>query len=135
MLLPAVLIIALGYHSDGFMTDDINYIWSNKCPTVFNKSQYALTLHHEFSLSEMEEQSLKENEVTYSNNQLLRLNEFNIHKVGDVLQPTIRAFLKISFSADKYDLIGNSHNYNLKYEWEMKQRQIQRNVPQTVSNP
>lgn len=120
-----------GYHSDGFMTDDINYIWCDKCPTVFNTSQYALTMHHEFSLSEMEQQSLKENEVTYPDNELLRLNEFNIHKVAEIKEPTIRSFLKISFSKDKYDLIGNSHNYLLNYQWEMKKRQIQRNVPQT----
>lgn len=121
-----------GYHSDGFMTDDINYIWCDVLPTVFNTSQYALTMHHEFSLTEMEQQSLKENEITYQPNALLRLNQFSIHKVADVDKTIQRAFLKISFSEDKYDLEGNSHNYLLKYDWEMNKRNVTRNIPQSI---
>ena len=121
-----------GYHSDGFMTDDINYVWSDKLPTVFNQSEYALTKHHEFSLTEMDIQSLKENEVTFGENTLLRLDEFNIHKVADVKEGCMRTFLKVSISKDKYDLLGNSHNYLLDYNWQMKKRQLERNIPQTV---
>lgn len=118
-----------GYHSDGFMTDDINYIWCDRDPTVFNKSQYALTMHHEYSLSEMDQQSLKKNEVRYKPNELLRLNQFNIHKVADVEKPSMRTFFKLSFSKEKYNLIGNSHNYDIDYEWEMKAREEIRNHP------
>jgi hypothetical protein len=118
-----------GYHSDGFMTDDINYIWCDKFPTIFNTSQYALTMHHEYSLSEMEAQSLSDKEVRYSDNELLRLNQFSIHKVADVERPSMRTFFKLSFSKDRYNLIGNSHNYLLKYDWEMKPREEIRNHP------
>jgi len=118
-----------GYHSDGFMTDDINYIWCDKYPTVFNKSQYALTMHHEYSLTEMEQQSLKENEVVYSEKELLRLDQYNIHRVAEVENTCIRTFFKLSFSKDRYNLIGNSHNYLLNYDWEMKPREEQRNHP------
>jgi len=34
----------MGWHSDGFLTDDINYIWSDKYPTIFNDSNFKLTL-------------------------------------------------------------------------------------------
>ena len=27
-----------GYHTDGFMTDDVNYIWCDNDPTTFNTS-------------------------------------------------------------------------------------------------
>lgn len=118
-----------GYHSDGFMTDDINYIWSDKFPTVFNTSPYSLTMHHEYSLSEMELQSLVENEVRYKENELLRLNQFSIHKVARITELALRTFVKISFSKEQYNLAGNSRNYLLKYDWEMKAREDVRNHP------
>lgn len=34
----------MGYHSDGFLTDDINYIWCDNNPTIFNISAFNLTL-------------------------------------------------------------------------------------------
>jgi hypothetical protein len=119
-----------GYHSDGFMTDDINYIWSDCNPTIFNRSKFALTLHDSISLVEMEAQACKENEVKYDDCVLLRLNQFNIHKVGEIEQPGLRTFLKVSFSIDKYNLIGNSHNHLLDYNWEMIERKFDRNIPQ-----
>ena len=122
----------MGWHSDGFLTDDINYIWCDKDPTIFNKTDFKLTLDDQISLLEMDQQAVKSNDMVYKNNQLLRLNQFNIHKVAPVINGGMRAFLKISFSKDKYDLIGNSHNYLLDYDWEMKPRKEERNIPQTI---
>jgi len=119
-----------GWHSDGFMTDDINYIWYNKDPTVFNSSEFVLTMDDELSLKQMAAYALPENNVVYPVNTLLRLDQFNIHRVGEAT-PGLRNFLKVSFSKDKYDLIGNSHNYKLNYQWDMKPRKEQRNIPQT----
>jgi len=121
----------LGYHSDGFMTDDINYIWSDANPTIFNNSDFTITQDDRISLSEMETQARAENQIVYRDNNILRLNQFNIHKVNECDFSGMRTFLKISFSVDKYDLIGNSHNYSLDYNWEMKLRQTERNIPQS----
>jgi hypothetical protein len=121
-----------GYHSDGFMTNDINYIWSDKQPTVFNNSEFQLSMDDAISMREMESQALAENEFCYPENTLLRLNQFNIHKVADVKDVSLRTFLKVSFSGDKYDLIGNSHNYLIDYEWDMRPRKEQRNIPQSI---
>ena len=120
-----------GYHSDGFMTNDINYIWCDKFPTVFNTSLFDLTQDDSISLSEMESQALKHNEFQYKEFDLLRLNQFNIHKVCEISHGDFRTFLKVSFSKDKYDLIGNSHNYEIDYSWNMKPRNFERNIPQT----
>lgn len=125
----------MGWHSDGFMTDDINYIWSNKFPTIFNYSDFHLTQDDIISMFEMERQALPHNDYTFAENELLRLNQFNIHKVAPVTEGGMRTFVKISFSKDKYDLIGNSRNYLLDYNWEMKARQETRNIPQSIITP
>lgn len=120
-----------GYHSDGFLTDDINYIWCDANPTIFNNSSFDLTLDDQISLQEMEDQANPEYEITYPPYTLLRLDQYNIHKVAEPTKGMMRTFVKMSFSKDKYDLIGNTHNYNLIYDWEMKPRAEFRNMPQS----
>jgi len=119
-----------GWHSDGFLTDDINYIWSDKFPTIFNTSDFNLTLDDSISMKEMEQQAKEENNVVFKNNQILRLDQYNIHKVAPVTEEGMRTFVKVSFSKDQYNLIGNSHNYLLDYNWKMVERKKERNTPQ-----
>lgn len=123
----------MGWHSDGFMTNDINYVWCDKYPTIFNETNFDLPLDDLLSMDEMERQALPVNDVKYKENQLLRLNQFNIHKVAPVTKAGMRTFLKISFSKDRYDLLGNSHNHLLDYKWQMKTRKPERNIPQTIN--
>lgn len=47
--------------------------------------------------------------------------------------PLVRTFVKVSISRDKYDLIGNSHNHLLQYDWPMRPRALTRNPPQRLS--
>ena len=119
-----------GYHSDGFLTDDINYVWCDKNPTVFNFSPFKLTLDDKISMGEMEEQANEKAIEIYPENSLLRLDQFNIHKVSESKVLTLRTFIKVSFSEDKYDLKGNSKNYLIDYDWKMRDRELERNIPQ-----
>lgn len=123
-----------GYHSDGFMTDDINYVWSNSNPTIFNSTDFNLSQDDIKSLDEMKDQALIEKDTTYDDNCLIRLNQFNIHKVNDNQKEGIRTFIKVSISKDKYDLSGNSINYQLPYKWDMIPRKNERNIPQSSLN-
>lgn len=120
-----------GWHSDGFMTNDINYIWCDKSPTLFNTTNFNLVQDDEGSLVQMKIQAKSINNVKFEENELLRLNQYVIHKVAEDGYKGMRCFVKISFSKDKYDLIGNSHNYLLNYDWQMKERKEERNIPQT----
>ena len=122
-----------GYHSDGFLTDDINYLWSNSLPTVFNFGKFDLSLDDDVSMVEMEQQANADNEFSYPQNSLLRLDQFVIHKVSDKEIEGMRTFAKVSFSTDKYDLIGNSKNYLLDYDWQMRERVLKRNIPQKLN--
>lgn len=122
-----------GWHSDGYLTNDINYIYSNHSPTIFNCSKFVLTPDDQISLREMEEQAKPENNYSYPDNSLLCLTQYNIHKCPEKTEPRIRTFVKVSFSKDRYDLKGNSHNYLLDYDWEMRERGVDRNVPQSLA--
>ena len=121
-----------GYHSDGFMTNDINYIWSDRCPTIFNKTEFFLSRDDKKSIFEMEFQAKKENEVIFKNNCLLRLDQYCIHKTGQILESGMRNFCKISISRDKYDLEGNAKNHKLVYNWPERKRELERNIPQQL---
>lgn len=120
-----------GYHADGFMSEDVNYLWSDKCPTIFNEGPFSLSRDDSKSMKEMEEQASPDREFSYPENSLLRLNQFNIHKPEENAKPGMRAFMKLSFSKDRYDLEGNAHNHLIDYAWEMKPRKLERNIPQS----
>lgn len=119
-----------GWHADGFMSNDVNYIWYDKCPTIFNISDFQLTQDHLISINEMDEQAYPENQVMFPVHSILRLNQFNIHRVADDFPDGMRAFLKVSFSGDRFDLSGNSYNYLIRPDWPMRPRTPIRNVPQ-----
>ena len=118
-----------GWHSDGFGSNDINYIWSNKFPTVFNNSVFNLSNDDKLSMNEMAEQALPENDFTYPDDSLIRLDQYNIHRVATNTPAGFRTFVKVTFSRSKFNLLGNTHNYELDYNWQMKPRGIDRNVP------
>lgn len=119
-----------GWHCDGFMTDDINYVWSDSAPTVFNRTKLDLTQDDTISMRELEVKTLRQLDMIYPDKSLLRLNQYVIHRVNPSPEAGMRSFIKISFSKDKYDLEGNAHNHLFKYDWKMKPRNIERNIPQ-----
>lgn len=119
-----------GYHSDGFMTDDINYIWSDKDPTLINLSPFKLSQDDRLSLKEMQDQAHPDLDFQAAPKDIIRLDQYHIHRTANPVESGVRTFFKLSFSKDKYDLQGNSHNYLLNYDWKMRERSCERNMPQ-----
>jgi hypothetical protein len=91
-----------------------------------------LSQDDQLSLREMEAQEREEDRYTSPVNTVLRLDQFVIHAVNPEVEDGMRTFAKISISRDKYDLEGNSKNYELNYEWPMRPRSPDRNVPQEL---
>ena len=127
-----------GWHSDGFMTDDINYVWSDRNPTIFFEASdqynlYSFTADHNFSLTQMDDlcEGQKSRWKTYPNKTLLRLDETVLHKVDTDIEPGMRTFVKVSVSKDRYALEGNSINHVLEHEFgtDYQVRQKVRNDP------
>jgi hypothetical protein len=121
-----------GWHTDGFGSDDINYVWSDGVPTLFNCTEFDLPADDEKSMVEMARQAQPANNRTYPTGMLLRLTPYVVHRVGDILEAGIRSFCKVTFSADRYDLAGNAVNHELQYDWPRRARGLSRNTPQAL---
>ena len=98
--------------------------------TVFNDSEFSITQDDAISMEEMQAQARNDRNVTFANKTLLRLNQYVVHRIALPQEDGMRAFLKITFSKDRYDLLGNSRNYLMDYRWGMRPRGQKRNVPQ-----
>lgn len=120
-----------GWHADGFGTEDVNYVWTDRYPTLFAVQQFNdVSDDHIASIAEFEEQIRPENVVTYDDSLIMRLDSRVIHAAPEIPAPGgERSFLKVSFSNSRYNLRGNSHNYLLDYDWEMFDRESVRNDP------
>lgn len=118
-----------GWHSDGFGTDDINYIWCDSNPTEFAIQPFELSSDCDISMKEMEQQFIVGSEIVYPIKTLLRLDQSVIHRTPTYCVPGYRTFVKFSISKHRYNLKGNAHNYLLDYDWDMVERKVERNHP------
>ena len=123
-----------GWHSDGFMTDDINYVWSDSNPTVFWKADDVVALPQDHVKSMEVMSNLADNTgewCVYSNKHLLRLDQQHVHRVGERSSSGMRTFVKVSVSKHLYAHVGNSINHELDYSHPTVKREIDRNCPAT----
>ena len=121
----------MGWHCDGFMSDDINYIWCDSIPTEYVTGEFELVQDHEKSIEQMNRLFYHSQPLKCKPNSIYRLDETVIHRCdyNRSKDAVLRNFVKVSFSKERYNLRGNSHNYLLDYDWEMKERNQSRNHP------
>jgi hypothetical protein len=127
-----------GWHIDGYGTDDLNYIWSDRAPTVF------LTQQNRWMLSNDCDESLRQMAKigryaeafdhvglrTYPDKHLMRLDATVLHRSPTSFEAGMRTFVKVSLSRDQYNLKGNSVNHLLPTtHWPLVERQEVRNNP------
>ena len=122
-----------GWHSDGFLTDDLNYIWADANPTIFWEPdiRFRFPADHNASLAQMAAVAdiHPDEHRTYPVKHLLRLDQTVLHKVDTKITPGLRTFVKISVSRHRYALRGNSINHHLAPDWTYQARQTERNCP------
>lgn len=135
-----------GFHADGHGTPDVNYVWTDRWPTDYVVGDVeavtgTITSDHIASLDQFEHAARAARFgsggleiVHYPDSALLRLDAGVIHAAPEIPAPGgERSFLKVSFSNDRYDLLGNSHNHLFDYAWPMHSRQAVRNDPATAA--
>lgn len=120
-----------GWHSDGFGTDDVNYVWTDRYPTLFADQKFVdISDDHIESARQFEAQVDPTRIRTYADKELLRLDPSVIHAAPEIPAPGgERSFFKVSFSNERYNLRGNAHNHLLDYDWPMFDRAATRNDP------
>lgn len=122
-----------GWHSDGFGTDDINYIWYDRAPTEFYgaREEFELPPECDDAIAEMTRRAEKSMDIfCYPPKEVIRLTPANIHRVSSIMEPGMRTFIKVSISRHKYNLLGNSINYQLpETHWPLLPREGERNHP------
>lgn len=122
-----------GWHSDGYLTDDLNYIWADANPTIFfhDGVRHAFSADHAASLSEMDAlcEGREIDHRAYPVKHLLRLDQTVLHKVDTGIKPGLRTFVKVSVSSHRYALRGNSINHGLASDWSYQDRAAERNCP------
>ena len=128
-----------GWHSDGFGTDDVNYVWYDGHPTEFAIGDFEeydpVPENDSLSLDHFDRWALflyLDNKVEFKNypeKVLIKMDQYVVHRVSEKPFTGTRCFVKISVSKNKYDLQGNSHNHLFNYDWDMKPRVATRNQP------
>lgn len=125
-----------GWHSDGFGSDDVNYIWCDRAPTDFLHIPSGVSLSDDcdISMQQMHAYALRPamyggEIVTFPDKHLLRLDPSVIHRSPVTFAAGMRTFAKVSVSKDRYDLVGNSVNHLLNVSWPLVERQDKRNHP------
>lgn len=118
-----------GWHSDGFGTEDVNYIWHDRAPTEFISDAFELPADCADAMAVMAERASTREIITYPDKHLLRLTPSVIHRSPVSFAPGMRTFVKVSISKDRYNLIGNSTNHGLKERWPLVPRFSDRNHP------
>lgn len=132
-----------GWHCDDFGGNDLNYIWSDRFPTRFLLSEAPIPLSDDDveSMAQMTEwANLASYGVTHDGIvaevvdsfpfHMFRLSPYVIHDTPIIPRPGgMRSFFKISVSTHRYNLLGNSRNYALDYDWPMVDRDTLRNQP------
>lgn len=118
-----------GWHTDGFGTPDLNYVWTDRWPTSFATHPFTcISDDHVESLRQFEGQARCT--ALYPDRVLLRLDRWVVHAAPAIPAPGgMRSFLKVSLSDDRYNLTGNSHNHEFAYDWPMFDREAVRNDP------
>lgn len=131
-----------GWHSDGFGTDDLNYIWADRAPTVFLHDEvfnegivfngYDCNSFYSMCNELGEEADMWDTAwktKTFNDKHLLRLDPSVIHRSPINFEEGMRSFAKVSISKDIYNLKGNATNHLLNTGWVMQERNKERNHP------
>jgi hypothetical protein len=121
-----------GWHSDGFLTDDINYIWYDSAPTRFfvDGKLHSFSCDHEAALVEMKELCEGAPTAHYPCQHVLKMDQRVLHKASVSDFSGVRTFIKVSVSEHKYLLKGNSINHRFKEHFDLSlDRKRERNCP------
>jgi len=142
-----------GWHADSFITkntrSDIDkkqididsiYLAYDCTPTEFCEGPF--TFNNNFDhhnnidvLNHFEQTAKGKNITTYDPFTILKMGPECVHRVGFNMSNVIcqRTFIKLVFSLEIFNRVGNNHNYLIDYNWPLVQRTKERNNSNIVT--
>lgn len=110
-----------GWHIDGFLSDQDNFIWSDcdATPTQVSVGGFNLTPNHEDSLEEMLVQASQGGHFTHNleSGILYQMGQNIVHRPSrnNTHKAVLRTFIKLTFSSELFNCVGNAWNYKLPH--------------------
>jgi hypothetical protein len=119
-----------GWHIDGYLSDDVNWVWCDRNPTEYVPylDSQEFDEEHIGSLAQMHILASRSTVHEIPVNTVVDM-ERTVHRVKENILPGMRTFVKLSFSKHKYNLQGNAINPCLDLGWKMYPREEGRNHP------
>ncbi len=120
-----------GWHTDGFLTEDLNYIYMDSAPTeIALQTFYDIEPSHSKSIQQFDKQFEGTNAFLMPDT-LYCMTPNIVHRCTKITKNGTRLFVKISISKNKYNLRGNSINHLIPetLSWRMRNRKTERNDP------
>jgi hypothetical protein len=108
-----------GFHIDGFLSDQENFIWSDceATPTEVSIGKFELSNNHETSLAEMMVQASYNFTEQLKPFNLYDMNQNVVHRPTENLtnEAVLRTFIKVTYSKELFNCVGNAWNYKLPH--------------------
>lgn len=108
-----------GFHIDGFLSDQENFIWSDceATPTEVSIGKFELSNNHETSLTEMMVQASYNFTEQLKSFNLYDMNQSIVHRPTKNLnnEAILRTFIKVTYSKELFNCVGNAWNYKLPH--------------------
>lgn len=108
-----------GWHIDGFKSDQENFIWCDCIPTEVSTGKFILTNDHDISLEEMlvQAQDNRHSVSPLQTHTLYYLDQECVHNVSKnkLDKAVLRTFIKLTFSSELFNCLGNAWNYKLPH--------------------
>jgi hypothetical protein len=120
-----------GWHCDGYLTNDVNYIWADSSPTLYSNAWFdGIANDHTEAIKRFDTIAEANPQEIYDLgvNKIVRLTDKVVHHTPKVWVPGFRTFVKVTFSQHKFNLVGNTRNYDLNYDWPLHDRSLERNT-------
>jgi hypothetical protein len=120
-----------GAHCDGLQTGYIRrpvsrtYIVYDNTPTTFYAQGFDTSYLDEeddnYFLA-FDDQAKEEAAITFDPYSILLTNAYTVHRCSPVVKDCYRTFLKITFDLFQYNRLGNTHNPQINYRWDMTEK-------------
>lgn len=123
-----------GWHTDGYGSDDLSFLWCDAVPTMFLKQAMRLPEDDELAMERMNALADTDNLERGLINRVYGMDDTVIHAPSQAHYVQPRRFLKLSVSRYPYNLAGNARNPLLPTPWEpTRERGTGRNCPEDKS--